>query len=331
MIQSLNYWYKFTVGLTLLAVFIFFLPEKHFAQDTSSPPDEWGPVSISLEDIPYPHPVEYFEFSILGEDVRMAYMDVAPTGEENGRTVVLLHGLNFFGEYWDETIAVLSDAGFRVVVPDQIGFGRSSKPIIPYSFQKKAANTYTLLNEIGVDHAVIIGHSMGGMLATRFAFSYPNFTEQLVLVNMIGKQDFRKLREWESTEELYRGEMNRTYEDIRQQQENYYVNWDQEYEKYIRIHYGWQLSPEWPRLAKVRAINRQMVYSQPVVYEFPHIEVPALILSGEKDGTDFPEHAQTTCNAIPDCRLRLLENIGHNPHLEAPEEFHSELLKFLNE
>jgi pimeloyl-ACP methyl ester carboxylesterase len=331
MVQSLNFWYKSTVGLPVIASFFFFLPEKHLAQGTSSPPDTWGPVSISIEDISYPHQVEYFEFSILGDDVRMAYMDVQPTGESNGQTVVLLHGLNFFGEYWGETITVLSDAGFRVVVPDQIGFGRSSKPVIPYSFQKKAANTYALLNELGVDGAVIIGHSMGGMLATRFAFSYPDFTEILVLVNMIGKQDFRKLREWQSTEELYNGELNRTYEDIREQQENYYVNWDEKYGKYIRIHYGWLLSPEWPRLAKVRALNRQMVYSQPVVYEFPHVEVPTLILSGEQDGPDFPDHAQTTCDAIPDCRLTLLENIGHNPHLEAPEEFHSELLRFLNE
>ncbi|CAN5339251.1 hypothetical protein BH23BAC3_BH23BAC3_03120 [soil metagenome] len=137
MAQSFSFWWKFTIGLPIFTALIFSLPKKHLAQNSGSPPDDWGPVSIGLEDISYPHPVEYFEFSILGEEVRMAYMDVAPSGEANGRTVVLLHGLNFFGEYWDESITVLSDAGFRVIVPDQIGFGRSSKPIIPYSFQKK--------------------------------------------------------------------------------------------------------------------------------------------------------------------------------------------------
>jgi len=317
--------------VSLLLIGLLLRPEALAGQSMGTPPDDWGPLSINLEDVSYPHPVEYFEFTIMGKDVRMAYMDVPARAEPNGQTVVLFHGLNFFGEYWEETIDVLSEEGFRVVVPDQIGFGRSSKPIIPYSFQKKAANTHALLTDIGVDDAVILGHSMGGMLATRFAFSYPEFTSQLVLVNMIGKQDFRKLREWQSTEEIYESELNRTYEDIREQQENYYVNWDEEYEKYIRVHYGWQLSPEWHRLAKVRALNRQMVYSQPVVYEFPHIEVPALILSGEEDGPDFPENARNTCNAIPDCTLKLLENIGHNPHIEAPELFHSELLEFLND
>lgn len=81
----------------------------------------------------------------------------------------------------------------------------------------------------------------------------------------------------------------------------------------------------------VRALNRQMVYSQPVVYEFPHIEVPSLILSGEEDGPDFPELARQTCNTIPQCELILMENIGHNPHFEAPERFHAELIRFLSE
>lgn len=293
-------------------------------------PDDWGPVSIGLEEVEYPHPVQYMDFSVMGKDVRMAYMDVAPEGEPNGQAVVLLHGLNFFGEYWAGTIEALAGAGFRVIVPDQIGFGRSSKPIIPYSFQEKAANTKRLLDELEVEEAAIVGHSMGGMLATRFAFTYPDATTQLVLVNMIGKEDFRLSSPWQSTEELYEATLNQTLEDIRQTQERYYVEWDPAYEKYIRIHYGWMLSSDWPRLAMVRALNRQMIYSQPVVYEFPHIQVPSLILAGAEDGPDFPELAQQTAEAIPDAELILLENVGHNPHFEAPERFHEELIRFLS-
>ncbi len=294
-------------------------------------PDEWEAVSISVEEIDYPHPVSFYDFAILGKDVRMAYMDIPPNGSPNGRTVVLLHGLNFFGEYWAGTIEALTEVGYRVIVPDQIGFGRSSKPVIPYSFQKKAANTKALLDELGVSRAVILGHSMGGMLATRFAYSYPETTEKLVLVNMIGKQDFRLLRGWQSTQEIYQSEMNRTYGDILQQQQNYYVEWKPEYEKYVRIHYGWLQSADWPQMAMVRALNRQMVYSQPVALEFAHLQVPALILSGREDGPDFAENARNTAEAIPDAELILLENVGHNPHLEAPARFHRKLIKNLDE
>ena len=83
-------------------------------------------MSINLEDVPYPHPVKYFSFALEGQDVRMAYMDVPPVGTPNGKSVVLLHGLNFFGEAWTDTIEILRKEGYRVVVPDQIGFGRSS-------------------------------------------------------------------------------------------------------------------------------------------------------------------------------------------------------------
>jgi pimeloyl-ACP methyl ester carboxylesterase len=293
-------------------------------------PDDWGAISISLEEIEYPHPVQYMEFTITGKDVRMAYMDVHPQGEANGNTVILLHGLNFFGEYWDGTITALRGAGYRVVVPDQVGFGRSSKPVIPYSFQKKAASTKALLDKLDVDSAIILGHSMGGMLATRFAYSYPDMTDKLVLVNMIGKVDFRLVREWQSTDELYRGELNRTYDQILQQQKNYYVEWKPEYEKYVLIHYGWLQSAGWPQLAMVRALNRQMVYSQPVALEFAHIRVPALILSGREDGPVFAENARNTAETIPDAKLVLLEDVGHNPHLEAPDLFHRELLNHLN-
>jgi pimeloyl-ACP methyl ester carboxylesterase len=306
------------------------LPLLFTMQGVAQAPGHWGPVSIGLEEIEYPHPVSWMEFSAQGKVVRMAYMDVPPSGSSNGQAVVLLHGLNFFGEYWAGTIDALTQEGFRVIVPDQIGFGRSSKPVIAYSFQKKAANTKKLLEMLEIEKAAIVGHSMGGMLAARFAFSYPETTSHLVLVNMIGKQDFRLTRPWSSTDEVYEAERNRSYEEIRRGQERYYVEWGEEYEKYIRIHYGWTLSPEFPRLAKVRALNRQMVYSQPVVYEFPHIESETLILSGREDGPDFAELAQMTAEAIPNSKLILLDNVGHNPHFEAPDRFHSELIHFLN-
>jgi pimeloyl-ACP methyl ester carboxylesterase len=293
-------------------------------------PDDLKAVSINLEDVEYPHPVSYMDMNIMGKDVRMAYMDVPPAGEANGQAVVLMHGLNFFGEYWAGTIEALRNEGFRVIVPDQIGFGRSSKPIIPYTFQKKVANTHKLLDKLGIDEAAIVGHSMGGMVATRFAFSYPETTTRLVLVNMIGKRDFRLVRPWQSTSEVYESELNRTYESVRQFVENYYVEWDPASEKYIRIHYGWTLSADWPRLAMVRALNRQMVYSQPVVYEFPHVQPKTLILSGREDGPDFADLARQTAEAIPDAELILLENVGHNPHLEASEQFYHELIRFLN-
>ena len=332
--MSGNRWTRMAAPLAVLL-----LPGFLAAQDTGGddaappedPPEDWGPVSINLEEVPYPHPVEHLSLTLHGKDVRMAYMDVEPEDGGNGEAVVLLHGLNFFGEYWDTTIEALVQEGYRVVVPDQVGFGRSSKPIIPYSFHQKATNTRRLLDELGVEEAAIVGHSMGGMLATRFAFQYPGRTSRLALVNMIGKEDARLARGWRETDEVYRANLDRSYDAIREGQERYYVEWDPDYARYIEIHYGWTKSGEWPRLARVRALNQQLVYQEPVVYDWPHIEAPALVIGGEEDGPHFPEQAEAAAEALPDAELVLFEDVGHNPHFEAPDLFFPELVRFLEE
>ena len=140
-------------------------------------------MSPSMEDVAYPHPVAYLSFRMYGQDVRMAYMDVSPATAANGQTVVLLHGGNFFAEYWKNTIEVLRHEGFRILATDRIGYGRSSKPLVPYTLHDMALHIKMLLEEKGIPGAAIVGHSMGGMVTSRFAFSYPEMTTHAVMVN----------------------------------------------------------------------------------------------------------------------------------------------------
>src|SRR5262245_8958109 len=94
-------------------------------------PTDVRPGSINCEECPYPYPSKYLDLQVYTQDVRIAYMDVAPKGTANGHVVVLLHGNNFGGFYFGSIIDTLTKAGFRVIVPDQIGYGKSSKPIAP--------------------------------------------------------------------------------------------------------------------------------------------------------------------------------------------------------
>jgi len=308
------------------------LTAQERAQSQAPPtPTDIKPGSINLEDLPYPYPVSYLPLTVYGQDARLAYMDIAPEGQANGRSVVLLHGMNFFGEYWTATINVLRKAGFRVIVPDQIGFGRSSKPIIPYNFHDMALNTRKLLQHLGVSKAAIVGHSMGGMLTARFAASYPDMTERAVIYNPIGLTDPRWERQWQSTDEAYKQTLARTYQQIYQGIARYFVTgWKPEYEKYVRIQYAWTLSGDWPRFAMVRTLVQQMTYLDPVVYDWPHIKVKTLVLGGDKDGANFPERAKFIADSIPGAQLVLIPNIGHVPHFEGPELFYKALLTFLN-
>ena len=131
------------------------------------------PYGIGLEGFAYPYPVNMLPLVNDGEQVRMAYMDVAPA-QPNGRTVVLLHGRNFPSSYWAPVIKTLNEAGYRVVVPDQIGFGKSSKPTGELHFDTLARNTIALLDHLQIAKVDIVAHSMGGMLGVRIARAYPD-------------------------------------------------------------------------------------------------------------------------------------------------------------
>ena len=278
-------------------------------------PSDVKPGSINHEDVPYPHPVSYLSFTTYGQDVRMAYMDVPPAAQPNGRTVVLLHGMNFAGFYWAGPIEVLRKEGFRVVVTDQIGFGRSSKPIVPYNFHDMALNTKRVLDHLGVAQAAIVGHSMGGMLD-----------------DPIGLTDARFERPYRSTDEVYKQMLGYSYQQAYATIKRYFPtpdSWKPEYEKLARLLYSWTLTGDWPHMAMVRTLLQQMVYTDPVVSDWAHITSKALVIGGEKDGPDFPKLARHVADTIPGAQLVLVPNAGHVLHFETPEIFNRELVKFL--
>jgi len=242
-----------------------------------------------LADFDYPFEVKRFEFTSQKLPLSMAYLDVAAEGTPNGDTVVLLHGKNFCAATWEETIRTLSGAGYRVVAPDQIGFCKSSKPDhYQFSFQQLAANTRALLQKIGVEHPIIMGHSTGGMLAFRYALMYPQGTKALVAVNPIGLEDWKaKGVPLKTIDQLYQQELKTTADSIRDyERKTYYVGeWKPEYDKWVDMLASMYQGNNGELFAWDQAHTTDMILSQPVVYEFGNISVPSLLLIGAKDNT----------------------------------------------
>jgi len=305
-------------------------------------PTDVKPGSITCEDVAYPFPTSYLSLTVYGQDLRLAYMDVPPLGQPNGHTVVLLHGNNFAGFYFGGPIDALRKEGFRVVVPDQIGYGRSSKPIMPYNFHDMARNTRLLLQSLKIERAMIVGHSMGGMLAARFATQYPAIVERLVLYNPIGLVDPRFDRPWDSADESYKRTLASTYQTIRAGLMRYVVHnpaaWTPQFESYARIRYSWTLGADWPRLAMVQALLGQVQYLDPVVNDWAHIKAPTLAFGGAEDalpgsGAIFKERMKFVADSVPNGngRLHLIPGLGHVPHMEAPEKTYPPLIAFLKE
>jgi pimeloyl-ACP methyl ester carboxylesterase len=305
-------------------------------------PTDVKPGSITCEDVPYPYPTSYLPLTLYGHDLRIAYADVPPLGTPNGHTVVLLHGNNFAGFYFGGPIDALRKEGFRVVVPDQIGYGRSSKPIIPYNFHDMARNTRLILQALNIDRVMIVGHSMGGMLAARFATQYPAMVERLVLYNPIGLVDPRFDRPWDGTDESYKRTVASTYQTIRAGLMRYVTHnpaaWTPQFEAYARIRYSWTLGADWPRLAMVQTLLGQLQYLDPVVSDWAHIKSPTLMFGGAEDSLPgsaavFKERMKFVADTIPNGngRLHLIPGLGHVPHMEAPDQTYPPLVAFLKE
>ena len=299
----------------------------------SEPPADWEATAIDYSNVPYPYPVEYLTVRLMGRDHRMAYMDVAPEGEPNGRTAVIFHGMNFFAGAYGPTIDALREAGFRVIAVDRLGFGRSSKPLIHYNLHMPARHTRALLDELGLDRVAIVGHSMGGMVATRFASTYPDATSHVVMVNQIGLSDTRPGRAWGDPEDAYQRVLNGTsYQSVLAGHRRYYPNgWRDEYLPWVKVQYGWTLSGHWPRMARVRSAQQRILFEDPVVHEWQYIATKALVIGGSDDRLvrDYPAAARNVAEQLQNAELVLFPGVGHSPHFEIPGEFHAELVRFL--
>ena len=308
---------------------------------------EW--LDIELSNYHYPYTVSSLSLTIQKQQLKMAYMDIKPKNY-NGKNIVLIHGKNFNGAYWKTTIIALKEKGFRVIVPDQIGFGKSSKPNhFHYTFQQLAQNTKRLLDSLKINKTAVLGHSMGGMLATRFALMYPKTTEKLILENPIGLEDWKIKVPYKPVEWWYKNELKKDYKTIKKYQlESYYDNkWNPDYDQWVNLLAGWTLNSDYKTIAWNAALTYDMIFTQPVVYEFGNISVPTLLIIGTRDRTAlgkplvsvevrktmglYNELGKKTQKSIPNAQLVELKNIGHLPHIENFDGFIKPLINFLKQ
>jgi pimeloyl-ACP methyl ester carboxylesterase len=324
-----------------------------------------APVDPEARSFPYPYPVHTYAFESQRQSLRMAYLDERPTSTggaaaasaatttttTNAKTVLLLHGKNFSAAYWAPTIGALKQAGYRVIAPDQIGFGKSSKPeSFQFSFAALAAHTGALLTSLGIDKVTVVGHSMGGMLAARFALLYPTRTEKVVLVGPLGLEDYGKAVGPRSVDDWYAREKGQTPDKIRAYFRQSYFGggaWKPAYEDLIRLQAGFTLHPDYGQVAWVSALTYDMILTQPVVHDLADLAAPTLFIVGSRDRTavgkdlvppsvaermgHLPELARAAAGRIRGARLVEIDGSGHLPQVDAFARYREALLGFLRD
>jgi pimeloyl-ACP methyl ester carboxylesterase len=318
------------------------------AKVESPPPSRYAnasPLDLRLSAWPYPYPTKEFKTSLQGQPASMIYMDVPAVGKQKG-VVVLFHGKNFSSDYWAPTIKGLTAAGYRVIAPDQIGFGKSSKPDVAYHFDDLARNTQALLKSLGVSKTSVIANSMGGMVGIRFARLYPQTVQKLVLENPLGLEDYSKDIPPQTNDNLLKLEMAQTETSYRRFLQSYFPVWQPSFEQFVEVYVRIQKGPDYPAYAKTSVLTYQMIAEKPVVGDLPQLKMPVLLVIGQKDRTvfgrrfappeavkslgNFPALGRKAAQVIPNAKLVPLDNVGHIPHIEVPDVFVQTVVDFLN-
>jgi pimeloyl-ACP methyl ester carboxylesterase len=193
-----------------------------------------------------------------------------------------------------------------------------------------------LLDHLGIDQVALIGHSMGGQMATRFARLYPERTTHLIMVNPIGLGGAERAAPMEPvTREMIpqapepgpvSTDRQQVYDRHLATETRRVVDWKPEFLEHVRIRFGNDISTGGTLLAAVRTANQT---GDSMVGDWPLIQAPALAIGGEDDGPNFPDQMRRAAEMLPKGEVLLFPNVGHNPHVEAPELLNREILRFL--
>ena len=258
------------------------------------------------------------EAVVFGQKIQ--YVDVG-----TGPVVVLLHGLGGNSANWAFNLGALSQK-FRVIAPDQIGFGRSDKPLINYRVQTYADFLDKFLEGLNVERASLVGNSMGGWVASLYALKYPKRVERLVLVDAAGfappkELDLSTLSGLNpSTREQTRYLMNLVFFNPMFKSD---ANVDATLAARISAGDGYTIQS----LVESIYRNEDMLDGK-----LAGVKQPTLILWGREDGlTPLAREGEKFKKEMPAAQFVVFNNCGHVPQVEKAAEFNAAVLKFLSQ
>ena len=259
------------------------------------------------------------EATIYGQKIR--YVEAG-----TGAPVILLHGLGGNSTNWMLNITPLSEQ-YRVIVPDQLGFGRSDKPFISYRVGTYVDFLDRLYRELKIERATLVGNSMGGWIAALYAIAHPEKVERLVLVDAAG---FAPPKDFDAARLV--GILNpSTREGMRQLASLVFYNKALfTSDAAIDVLLTQRLSAGDGHV--IQSLMESVARGDDMLdNRLAGIKQPTLLIWGRADGlTPLNEYGERFKREIKGSQLIVLEKSGHAPQFEQPAEFNAALLKFLS-
>ena len=241
----------------------------------------------------------------------------------SGPTVILLHGLGGSSQAWQFNIGPLAEK-FHVFVPDQIGFGKSDKPLVNYRIRTYVDFLDQFCKQLKIERASLVGNSMGGWIAAAFTAAFPDRVDKLVLVDAAGYAPPKDL----DTRTFY--SLNpTTREGMKVLAAKVFYNklflTDAAIEQAIAA-----------RLAAgdgytIKSITESIIRGEDFLDDtVKTIKQPTLIIWGRQDGLVSLSEGEHFNKDIAGSKLIVIDECGHVPPIEKPAEFNAAVVKFLS-
>lgn len=257
--------------------------------------------------------------------------------EGEGPAVVLVHGLACSAEFWQYTVAPLSE-GHRVYALDLLGFGRSDKAIGEFSLSYGASFLADFIDAVGVERATLVGNSLGGVICAQFAVQFPERLERLILVGSagFGRELQFFLRLWSvpilgsMTFSLYQRAFPVVKRWVFYDSSSIDREWISGAAAMVRMPGAKESSLRIVRLG-VDMTGQRDELVRDLHLQLAHVTVPTLVIWGSHDPVVPVSHAYAAEELIPNSKVRIMDRCGHTPQVERPREFNQLVLDFLSE
>ncbi len=240
-----------------------------------------------------------------------------------GAPLILVHGLADDATIWDSVIPALS-ARFRVIALDQIGFGHSDKPLLNYRVSTFVDFLDGFLTELKIEHVSLIGNSLGGWVAAAFALVHPGRIERLVLSDAAGYAALAKTMDPRAVSALRLA----SREDIRYlgpltfHDKRFYQDVDLAFKQRVTAGDGYTVG---------RLLDSMIRGDDTLDNRLNVINRPTLILWGRDDKLIPLTFGERFHQEITNSRLQIIDNCGHMPQVECPDQFVTAVLQFFND
>ncbi|MBO0721225.1 MAG: alpha/beta fold hydrolase [Blastocatellia bacterium] len=260
------------------------------------------------------------QVTIYGQ--KISYLEAGSSGPQ----VILLHGLGGDGTNWSLTIPALA-AKYHVYVPDQIGFGKSDKPIMSYRVATLVEFLDQFYRQLGIQKATLVGNSLGGWTAVAFAIAHPQKVDKLVLVSAAGYTPKRYGGE-ELPKEIYSVLNPSTTADLKRLFTA--IFYDKKYTSDAFIAQAFTNKLMRGDGYTINSFIDSIMRGDDVIDDkVKTIRAPTLVVWGREDKLTSPAMADAFAQDISGAQKIIFEQCGHMAQIEKAQEFNSALLKFL--